>query len=540
MSAIGVTSGPESDSTNLWPNSTVSPKATEDRADGVVESAAPDQTAAGVAADTVEISAAARAKLAEQSAAAAFGTESAAARTAESTASVPAEVQNLSVPTGSAEETQPLWKSVKELSSLLGLRGARNHKELAAQLESKLKQTRARLQTRINEILDDQDLELAADERLNFTVDNQGYIKVGGLEDKEKLAQIEKALNADEGLAKDLRTFAAQQAALPMIRRGLIPDQATRRTLMAGFLAGEGLDLDSLDASADGQALLQSLGLSDSQIAEIAAVQRPDAEPDQTQLEFQNGTLVNPEAAQAARAAVADLFDKVRIEHPVASTLVDALNYFNDLAAGLPGKDDQTIDDFTFRFDENGWLKVDREGLNYGDAGMIDSWFGEEFTTSVRSISEELLVEHEAEHGDVEQYAHEVVFQVDALTGVQAEIRSPEADQAARAEIESASQGLAGELNSYLADPTGLPNSPLFVEMNESGRLRLSDPQAANAQPQVKQVLDLLNLALSQDNPDLLPNELKDAFAQVQTIQKAMDKIHDPDQKKAAFMLGGS
>ncbi len=214
------------------------------------------------------------------------------------------------------------------------------------------------LDKRISQLLKDNKITLSSKESLHFKVDRDGQIKVDGIKDKQKAEKIEKILNSDPSLGRDLLNVYATKAAADGQAgskvKGIFIDQLLRQELGisssdVGYDPETGtvfdktgsVDLTSwlADEGVFAKDLLESLGL-DSKVGSSSF---------DVGFSYKNGTVIDDESLMSMRTntkTYQDLQRKGVPENPIGARFyrenMERLAQFNgsETVAKLIGLDE--------------------------------------------------------------------------------------------------------------------------------------------------------------------------------------------------------
>lgn len=251
-------------------------------------------------------------------------------------------------------------------------------------------------------------------------------------------------------------------------------------------------------------------------------------------------------------------------------SLGEAIDHYNGKHMNSP---ELQIKDFTLvladksRGKKDGFANfgISAEGVVAGDGStsgdnvaslqrIISSWLtNPDFYEGASGAGKMVLENHDIQHGDVEDYQHDVTF---TLSGKNM-IRSEEADQAALADIKLKTDELSVELGGYLRENFIKSNSslskeetesilsmPVNVTVKEDGQIAFDgtglDRRLSSL---ISKTFDILNERVVSDDPfgdgftHDLPGGLKRSLELLCGIRDDLDRIHDPENKKIAFPI---
>ncbi len=381
--------------------------------------------------------------------------------------------------------SESIWIDLGQIGAYLGVGLYGDMNSMLHGLSLLIELQQEDVQERIVAVLQENGIQLAEDQRLDLEVDEQGNITVRGIEhrdrqgnirtddveDSKKVAAIEAVLAEDATLGKDLLRLRAKRAVKDamlsrIIKNAKLPDDSktsdltapltgsdaawglttldvtTRRFLLEDYLAerNTGAALDELSIQEGhlrgGSERLEALVAAFPSLArEIADVITDDSDrtaEDSGEMplavfSLQNGTLVDQ--ASVNQAAIEEkLFVLANreglVQHPSADTFLDAVFKYNQSAIDVSAP---LLNDFSMAINGAGKISISGNLASGEDLGgkarMIESWFTEGFVDVVQAVAADLLNLHAAEHGDVEDYRHAALFEVNAVTGFAADVR---------------------------------------------------------------------------------------------------------------------
>jgi hypothetical protein len=240
--------------------------------------------------------------------------------------------------------------------------------------------------------------------------------------------------------------------------------------------------------------------------------------------------------------ATDEIIDEERIRQ-FRSAVGGVIRRYNEQI--VPHNYDSWIKDVTIRFDEYGNIKVDDIEFKethpeevdpekkYQALEFLNKKFGE-IKNAAQEVASILLGQHDDEHGDVEEYKHELVMSTGFSNEI--EIRSPEADRVALKEIRL----IGNEVGLALADYFGIKDV-FNVTLDGNGLLSSIDCKILEGTnvKSIEGVINDLNKRLESDDPfdeeifGTLPYKLEIVLEKLVEMKEARDKIHDPNLKKA-------
>ena len=486
-------------------------------------------------------------------------------------------------------DIKELWQetvAAKYLQLGYSLQGGEN--AFFKQFETTIQMSEKNLQTRIDSLLAESGIELDEGERFSIHIDAEGVINVdlpeseGSQRKSEAIAGI---LNADETLAQDMLRMRATRNSRdsllgldvtkspiggPTLGQAKVPDLATRKFLAEDYLQRE-FEISLEDLAVEESGSLQILGQDGSELElklnEDAAIKEElitVLQNDNPDLEFTadftfgDGVLLDSQEVSETNINenLRDLFraagttDHPQLSNGANNSLANALIYYNMTAA-----EEDKISNFSLVLDENGKLSVEGEFVTGEALGitakeMIESWLNPTFKALAEVTSNAILQKHDAEHGDVDEYKHEVELEVDIITGITAEVRSEEADNAALEDLAETTVDVAESLGTFVHNTfreahdemtanefATIFSDPVDIYIDENGALSIDEATVQNQEylQTIQEALSVLNNLLEDDklqegeNSDMddLPKGLQATFEQLQDVAEIMDRFHD-------------
>lgn len=457
--------------------------------------------------------------------------------------------------------------------------------------DTSIESTEAQLEARMTTLLDTSGIELGEDERFDIHIDEDGVISVTlpeGEGSEERAEEIADLLNSDEGLAhqmrrlKSLRNSRDSILGLEPVGRSRkfgtsqLPDMSTRQVLAEDFLQREfELSLEDFSGKSEKNQQMAEyqewLGENESNEAigeeiDVALKSLDDPEVGLTaDYSFGgDGLLLDLEETSDAKIDqnLRDLFSGDGLaDHPEGGVenVADAMVAYNSTAL-----EEDKITNFSLVVNEQGAIKVEGEfasGDRLGTAKkMIESWMTPTFKALVEVTTDAILKKHAVEHGDVDEYEHQVELMVDIVTGITAEVQSEEADRAALEDIGKATIEVAASLSGYVQekfreehDEMGedqfdtIFSEPVDIYIDEEGTLSIDEATCENVQylQMIKETVSILNDLLVESDEaveslkqDRLPEELRPVLNLLLQIQQDMGRIHDRSLCSVRFPIG--
>ena len=376
-------------------------------------------------------------------------------------------------------------------------------------------------------------------------------------------------------------------------------DLATRRVLLEDYLQqGVGVSLDDL-SNHEGRLLGGNEKL-EQLTAAIPALTREIADliagdPDEilhAEFSLQNGTLVDT-ASVNSLTIEQKLFllanERGLAVHPKTEdeiSLQDAMFAYNrsvmngsgpainafSIVIGqrshvsVEGSNESVADGVSLRPEDSTGVAGERGAISVegdfasgeklrGMSGMIKSWFTEAFNDVTQAVVGDLLNLHAAEHGDVADYDHEVVLEVNAITGITTNIRSEEADRATRNDVDQMATRMSETITSFVKEELSTQRNqkdagqllirPIKFSIDENGIIT-ADTEAIEDRDLAKlvnEIIDAMNERMKSEEEEVLmtelPVELLPALDLLRKIRGQMGRFHDDDLRTASVTIGG-
>jgi hypothetical protein len=149
---------------------------------------------------------------------------------------------------------------------------------------------------------------------------------------------------------------------------------------------------------------------------------------------------------------------------------------------------------------------------------------------SAQELGLAILEAHDAEHGDVKDFHHEIIVTSGFNGGMQ--ILSPDADKAALQEMGDLTQDIGTALGKFFGETMGIRN-PFAVTFGQDGRLSLSVGTLSSMESDaVKKVLEDINCYLiadeaGEDTEGMLSGELSGIGEKLVALKEVQDKFHN-------------
>jgi hypothetical protein len=162
---------------------------------------------------------------------------------------------------------------------------------------------------------------------------------------------------------------------------------------------------------------------------------------------------------------------------------------------------------------------------------------------TIRDVAKEvglaMLDAHDAEHGDVKEFKHEIVS-----TSFNYEILSPDADRAALEEMEMLTWDIGTALGEFFGKTMGIEN-PFAVIFGSDGMLSLNKGSLSSLETQaVQKVLKEVNKYLTadaagEDTEGMLNPVLTDIAEKFVAMKEIQEKLHDKSHIPKKGMVFG-
>ncbi len=434
----------------------------------------------------------------------------------------------------SKQELSTTKISMKAMRKYMNLNGSSGDTSLLA-----MNMSRQSLGQRIEGALSQAGVKLDKNEKISISVNNKNEITVKGVKDKSKREAIEKALNEDPKLGRELRKHVANGKIneyskkqddydKAMAETGMESDSdaafdspGMRALIMEEYLQeNAGVSLSDLSLQKDDSGnygisgandALQALMDQDSELGATLAsmLERGETASDfEATFEYANGAISDNSTIEAAKNKLQGVHAEfMALTYGYLEDMKEAgvelpEDFYNALAKGFKVEAGSNGDFEIIGLDDMDPLLRDKlkwfvnkalqqwsgvkEGEKYGghDAftgGINDGSFGD--------VVAAYVAEPGFPHGDTDEFEHKLEIDFGRGTSVGAKVVSPEADKARDEE----NQELANQLGQQLAgvlEQEGIDAAGLEFEVDEKGKITvLGNPEDALVQ-QAQQVID--------------------------------------------------
>lgn len=404
---------------------------------------------------------------------------------------------------------------------------------------------RNRLSRQIDGIIKSAEITLGKTDKLSITIDKDDQIVVSGIANERKLKALEKELNADPALAKSLKRYSALgQMNIDRAREktadeagaktapGAYTNKALRAYLVDQYIQEEtGVSLADLSVieNEDGTVAIQ--GGEEGALNGILNGDQVMADTIRNILDngehkigfsatfsFANGMLSDPGASSAARDKVNGI-RRILMEgykDPNTGMPKDSLikKKFDELMALdkkqklNPALEKALTRGFSITVAKDGAFEISGiEGLAEHEKSMLQNlveeaigiWKGlkeDVFYTggmeSFQDVAETMLQEHQFEHGDTEEAAHDVAINFMSGGSTMIEIVSPQGDMQQDAENRAVAPLLGDALRSML-EVKDIDTTGMKLEMDQSGRITVSGAHRSQVMLAQKMIDDFVS-----------------------------------------------
>ncbi len=398
--------------------------------------------------------------------------------------------------------------------------------------------SRKSLGSKVESILKTAGIKLGKDEKVSMSVGADNKIKVAGIKDKKKAEAIEKALNEDKKLGRDLRNHVAvgrvtqnakkQEDYVEFLKDNgmevpedideLFTHSGIRAFILDDYLqeeAGVGLDALGLQTEADGSEtltgvnqIMAQLFSDDPSLEATLKSMIKDGKTDTSfsvSFEYANGALSDPTSldmaknkVQSIRNSIMGFYDKETKQ--MVPGAIDELRETVEKNGG--GIDDPALQEalsrgFAIKVDRSGKFEIVGDNLSAKSKQILenivqkalDGWAADESRTALdgrggkrvanfADVAETYIEEHRFEHGDVDEHGHEVIINFAGSVN-DTKVVSEAADNAQ----DEKNKELAGELGNSLRQmlgEKGIDAANMSMEIDENGKITVSgdaDPQ---------------------------------------------------------------
>lgn len=398
--------------------------------------------------------------------------------------------------------------------------------------------SRKKISSRIEQALKKAGIELKDKDKISIKVNAKNEIEVAGIKDKDKAKKIAEALNGDPILASEMRNHVAA---------GKINENAAKQEQYEQFLTDSGTpvpeDIDEMFTSPDlrnyviNEYLMEKvgLGLNDLSLSQGADGSKSISGGDSRLLtllsedeqlgatigkilesgytaadfavsfDYANGSLSDSFSKRMADSKIKGIGEKL-FAIGADGGAVGVADKFRVQLERVGGEYDEAFMQalsrgFSIRVKQGGAFEIVglddmdpklRDTLNNLLRQAMDVWAGD-FTNAMdgggmrtagfADVFDTYLEEHKFEHGDTEEYPHELEISFGGMPSNK--MVSPEADKAQKAQNEK----LAGDMGAALRDEMarkGIDISNLEMTIDENGKITVngdkSDPNVMKAQ----------------------------------------------------------
>ncbi|MDR3232515.1 MAG: hypothetical protein LBT46_02395 [Planctomycetaceae bacterium] len=348
---------------------------------------------------------------------------------------------------------------------------------------------------------------------------------------KDVLAELQEAIRDEPDASKTtdvddyldvLHQYRSRPAGFDLSQESLA---SAREQLIKDYLNRNGISLDDVKHGTNDEpqpAVTEIRGLQN----EIEKLGDTEPQSGMTPLfSMKQGLLSDPTAEP-------DFTDNIRKLREQVGKLVKEYNeklaYYDE---------DLQISDFTITLDHKGRAKINVK-TNGSDTESVLS--AEHFlramfpSDATEALGKAILEAHDDEHGDVEEFRHQVVISKGSDDYL---ILSPDADKAALAEVEQLSSEVSAALNDFFKTSFNV-QQPFNINFGADGTLSLEGLEGRMEGRIVNQYLSQMNERLLSDDPlnedmfdNVLPAELQGVVGKLLALREAQGKLHDPAVK---------
>ncbi len=228
----------------------------------------------------------------------------------------------------------------------------------------------------------------------------------------------------------------------------------------------------------------------------------------------------------------------------------------HNLLPRLP--DEQRITNYTLKMSSGGSLSIEDVKTRGNDPvenletqrmlnQMLDGIADVNFRKEASELAAAMLEVHDDEHGDVEEYAHDILIESSAgqiFSSVK--ILSPDADDAAMKDLLVVGQEVANQLGSYFRSNFGLDRD-FDIDIDKDGQISFDKSGFADKPGMadlINKTFDALNERMKSDDPKgvnetkfetHLPSELDGVLEKLCEFQEIRAKLHEPALKNATY-----
>jgi hypothetical protein len=445
--------------------------------------------------------------------------------------------------------------SFSSLGKLLGLEGTNSTKHLLlASLDKAIAKESNELTKVLSRALKEAGLEDVT-KKITFAEDEKGNIVIEGNISAKQKKKLAKLINENPKLVEQIKTQKARMEIAEELRNDgrFIDDEgkfttkdtgktykanlsdkkfdAARTQLLKSFLSKNDFALENLADEDNTQLneLLESFPELKTEIKAYLDRQNEEGEEESSALR----PLLAMKRGVLSEAVVVDetelLMDGMKLRKTIYEEIVTE---YNKLYKDHP---DAQIFKFDMKFDHKGRLKITNVETSGNDPKeneiaqrAMNSWLSEEMVQDGRALGLAMLDKHDDEHGDVQEFKHEVVFS--AFGGYQ--VLSPDADRAAMEELEGLTQELGAVLGNFFGNTLGIEN-PFELVFGADGKLSFGAHSLLSMESdKIQEVLDAVNEYFAaeeagEDTEEMLSGELVGIAERLVALKEVAGKIHD-------------
>ncbi|MGL4944017.1 MAG: hypothetical protein ACRC46_12600 [Thermoguttaceae bacterium] len=448
-------------------------------------------------------------------------------------------------------------KTYAALGKMLGLGGqfsASDKTSLLTSLNSLITNESEQLSKDIGKLMEKAGLGDVT-KKITFAEDAEGKIIVEGNIRAKQKKELAKLINDDPSLVERIKTQKARmeiarelEKETPVLNSKKI--QAARTQVLKNFLDQNGFSLDEVQANVGNvkeseafQKFLKSSPEIGHELSVYAERQNAPATSDATS-EDANSSATRP-LLSIKRGIVSEGTNEKRDLSTQAEKFKEFIflklkQYYEESKTPT----DQQITDFSLNISSTGTLSVSEVKTAAGDdwkstaaaKKVLTSLFDSAIREGAKYLGEAILEEHDDYHGDVVNYAHNVIIggldKSDAYT-----IQSKDADAAAAREMNELTQDIGVALSNFFGKTLKI-DSPFSIVFDMNGGLDLGEGSSlsVNNLRMVKNAIEEVNnfLAAEEAGDDVPENaissELRGVAEKLITLKGVKDKFHDQSQ----------
>ncbi|MGL6226784.1 MAG: hypothetical protein ACRC10_09190 [Thermoguttaceae bacterium] len=449
--------------------------------------------------------------------------------------------------------------SYDALGKILGLKG--NFAEKVAFLDSlkqQISEESGKLNKTLKGVLKKAGMEDVT-KKITFAEDSKGRIVIQGNISAKQKKELARIINSDPQLVEQIKTQKARidiATELGQDSPNVTSQQldAARTQILKDYLGKKGVALESLRledhesgyknfVSRDDQG-----NVNDEESFGTLLASNPELRVElqaymERKSEQQSGksvgssdatrTLLSMKRGEVSEEAETTFDSRAGVRQLKGSVFAALKAYYTENKTSL----DQQITNFSLKISSNGDLSVEDVELAEGsdrDAQIaakkfLTSLFNDSIRGEARALGAAILDQHDDEHGDVQEYAHQIHI---GQSGGSYKILSPDADQAALREMNGLTEEIGVALGAFFGQTMNIQES-FSVQFNAQGRLSLNRESLSSTNAErVQKVLLKINAYLAaeesgENTEGMLRGDLREIADKLVALKEVQGKFHD-------------